>query len=70
MIKLYQIDLGVILFGIWALSFWFTSMLYNFTKMISAVFSDKDWRFYGYAFCGQVVATIVCIVGGFMIITG
>ena len=68
--KLYQIDLGVILFGIWALSIWFTSMLTNFTRMISAVFADKDWRFYGYAFCGQVLATIIMLVGGFWIITG
>lgn len=67
--KLYQIDLGVILLFIYAGSAWITSMLYNFTKAITSIYRNDDWRLHGYAFCGQVLATIVCVIGGFLIIT-
>lgn len=68
--KLYQIDVGIILMAIIALSAWATSMLCNFTNAISAVFKDKDWRVPAYTFCGQVIGTIVMLVCGFWIITG
>lgn len=70
MIKLYQIDLGVILLGIVALSCWVTYMIYNFTATISAAFKGKDWRVPAYTFCGQVIGTIIMMVCGFWIITG
>lgn len=64
--ELYQIDLVVMVCLVGSLAAWFTSMLYSFTMAITR---DDNWKFYAYAFCGQVLATIVCIIVGFWIMT-
>lgn len=66
---LFQFDLGIILMFIVILAMWIASMLHNFTRAMTAVFRNKDWRIPMYEFCGQVLITIVCMVGGFWIMT-
>lgn len=67
--ELYKIDLGVVLLFIAVADVWIVSMLRNFVRALTAIFKEEDWRMPMYEFCGQVVITIACIVGGFWIMT-
>lgn len=64
--ELYQIDLVVMICLVGSLAAWFTSMLYSF---VMAITRDDNWKFYAYAFCGQVLGTMAAVLGGFFVIT-
>lgn len=67
--SLYQIDLGVVLLFILVADVWIVSMLRNFVRALTAIFKEEDWRIPMYEFCGQVIITIACMIGGFWIMT-
>ena len=67
--ELYQIDLGVVLAGIVALSCWSTRMIYNIGKTMKLALKGEDWRFPAYEFCGEVLGTMAAVLGGFFMIT-
>ncbi len=67
--ELYQIDLGVVLLFIFVADVWIISMLRNLVRALTAIFKEEDWRMPMYEFCGQVVITIICMIGGFLLIT-
>lgn len=67
--ELYQIDLGVVLAGIVALSCWGMRMIYNIGKTMKLALKGEDWRFPAYEFCGEVLGTMAAVLGGFFMIT-
>ena len=62
-------DLGVILMGIVAISGWVTRMIYNVSKTMKLALKGEDWRFPAYEFCGEVLGTMIAMLGGFFMIT-
>ena len=64
-----HIDVGGVLMGILALSGWVTRMAYNIGKTMKLALKGEDWRFPAYEFCGEVLGTMIAILGGFFMIT-
>ena len=64
-----HIDVGVVLMGILALSGWTTRMIYNIGKTMKLALKGEDWRFPAYEFCGEVLGTMIAMLGGFFMIT-
>ena len=64
-----HIDVGVVLMGILALSGWTTRMVYNMSKTMKLALKGEDWRFPAYELCGEVLGTMIAMLGGFFMIT-
>lgn len=44
-------------------------MAYNIGKTMKLALKGEDWRFPAYEFCGEVLGTMIAILGGFFMIT-